>query len=114
MSTTPARSGGLDDQDYTFTSVTLSPEVGPYYKLGMWGGDFADNILPLINKTPTDDGMYVEVGYVWSFEGQGIDISTTLIHSSDLPVVETAFGNPSGADYALTFGIKKTIGLGGE
>jgi uncharacterized protein (TIGR02001 family) len=101
---------GLNDQDYTFTSITISPEKGPYYKYGMWGGDFADNILPLFTKDGTDDGDYLEVGYTWSLEDQGIDFSAALIHSSNLPVVETAFANPNGADYTLTFGIKKTLG----
>ena len=96
-------SGG--SEDYQFLSVTLSPEKGPYYKYGMWGGDFADNVLPGITKSGTDDGDYIEVGYVWSFEDPGIDFSAALIHSSDLPVA--GLGNP--ADYILTFGIKKTF-----
>lgn len=100
---------GVDDQDYTFLSVTLSPEVGPYYKYGVWNGDFADNILPGLTKDGSDDGDYIEIGYTWSFEDQGIDFNAALIHSSNLPVTFTGFGNPDGADYALTFGIKKTF-----
>lgn len=93
-------------QDYTFTSVTLSPEKGPYYKLGMWGGDFADNVLPGLNtaKGGSDNGDYLETGYTWSFEDQGIDLSAALVYSGDLPVA----GNVV-ADYILTFGIKKTF-----
>jgi len=97
--------GASSSQDYTFTSITLSPEKGPYYKYGMWGGDFADNILPSITQSGTDDGDYLEVGYAWSFEEQGIDLSAALVHSSDLPVA--GLGNT--ADYILTFGIKKTF-----
>jgi uncharacterized protein (TIGR02001 family) len=100
---------GLDSQDYTFTSVTLSPEKGPYYKYGVWSGDFAENIIAGYSKDGTDDADYIEVGYTWSFEDQGIDFTAALIHSGNLPVTETGFGNPDGADYSLTFGIKKTF-----
>jgi uncharacterized protein (TIGR02001 family) len=100
---------GLDSQDYVFTSVTLSPEKGPYYKYGMWSGDFADNIVPGLSKHGSDDADYIEIGYTWSFEDQGIDFTAALINSSNLPVTETGFGNPDGADYSLTFGIKKTF-----
>jgi uncharacterized protein (TIGR02001 family) len=96
-------SGG--SEDYTFLSVTLSPEMGPYYKYGVWGGDFADNVLPGITKDLSDDGDYLEVGYAWSFEEPGIDFSAALIHSSTLPV--GGLGND--ADYILTFGIKKNF-----
>lgn len=99
----------LSSQDYTFTSITLSPEMGPYYKYGVWGGDFADNVLTGFTKDGTDDADYLEIGYAWSFEEQGIDLSAALIHSSNLPVTETGFANPNGADYALTFTIKKTF-----
>ena len=94
-----------DSEDYTFLSVTLAPEMGPYYKYGVWGGDFADNILPSITKDGSDDGDYLEVGYAWSFEEPGIDFSAALIHSSVLPV--GGLGND--ADYILTFGIKKNF-----
>jgi hypothetical protein len=90
-------------EDYTFLSVTLSPEMGPYYKYGVWGGDFADNVLPGLTKDGSDDGDYLEVGYAWSFEEPGIDFSAALIHSSSLRVA----GND--ADYILTFGIKKNF-----
>jgi len=100
---------GVDDQDYTFTSVTLSPEKGPYYKYGVWSGDFAENIIAGYSKDGTDDADYIEVGYTWSFEDQGIDFSAALIHSGNLPVTENGFANPDGPDYSLTFGIKKTF-----
>lgn len=96
-------SGG--SEDYTFLAVTLAPEKGPYYKYGVWGGDFTDNILPAITKDGGTDGDYLEVGYGWSFEEPGIDFSAALIHSSTLPV--GGVGND--ADYILTFGIKKNF-----
>jgi uncharacterized protein (TIGR02001 family) len=100
-------SGG--SEDYTFLSVMLAPEAGPYYKYGVWGGDFADNVLPSLTKDLSDDGDFFEVGYSWSFEEQGIDLSTALIYSDVLPVAEGDINDPDGADFTLTFGIKKTF-----
>jgi hypothetical protein len=90
-------------EDYTFLSVTLSPEKGPYYKYGVWGGDYADNVLPGITKDLSDDGDYLEVGYAWSFEEPGIDVSAALINSGSLPL------GGGDAEYILTFGIKKNF-----
>ncbi len=78
-------------QDYTFTSITISPEKGPYFKVGTFGSDF--------------DGSYFELGYTWSFEDQGIDVSFTYDHSSDLPV------DANGGENAIVFGIKKNFTL---
>jgi uncharacterized protein (TIGR02001 family) len=78
-------------QDYTFTSITISPEKGPYFKVGSFSQDF--------------DGDYFELGYTWSFEEQGIDLSFAYDYSSDLPV------DGSGADNAIVFGIKKNFAL---
>jgi uncharacterized protein (TIGR02001 family) len=86
--------------DYTFTSVTLSPEKGPYYKFGSFGDDF--------------DGDYLEIGYTYSIEDDGVDLSVSMVYSDDLPVsdsLDDGFGGESG-DYALVFGIKKSIGIG--
>ena len=86
--------------DYTFTSITLSPEKGPYYKFGSFGDDF--------------DGDYVELGYTYSMEDEGIDLSIAAVFSDDLPVsdsLDDGFGGESG-EWALTFGIKKTIAIG--
>ena len=98
------------DQDYIFTSVTLTPEMGPYYKVGMWSGDYVDNILPQV-KSGTDDpdGIYFEIGYSYEIEDHGIVFSAALDWSSDLIV---GFPNGTGEypDYALTFGIKKNLG----
>jgi len=99
-------------QDYDFTSITISPEKGPYYKIGMWGGDFEDNVLFPNPKTgPGGSGDYLEVGYTYSVEDQGIDLSVTYVYSPDL-VVGNFDDGETGGDSALTFSIKKTFSLG--
>jgi hypothetical protein len=88
--------------DYMFTSVTIAPEKGPYYKFGSFSDDF--------------DGDYLELGYTYSMEEMGVDLSVAVTFSDDLPVSDSAddgFGGESG-EYALVFGIKKNIGVGGE
>jgi hypothetical protein len=88
--------------DYTFTSITISPEMGPYYKFGSFGKDF--------------DGDYLELGYVYSMEDEGIDLSVAATFSDDLPVSDSfddGFGGASG-EWALVFGIKKNISIGGN
>ena len=99
------------DQDYIFTSITLTPEKGPYYKVGMWSGDFVDNILTRA-KSGTDkpDGLYFELGYSYEIEDHGIVFSAALDWSSDLIVSPSANSFGEIPDYALTFGIKKNLG----
>jgi uncharacterized protein (TIGR02001 family) len=82
--------------DYTFTSITLSPEKGPYYKLGSFSQDF--------------DGDYLELGYVYSLEDMGVDVSIAATFSDDLPVTNPDDGETG--EWALVFGIKKTLRLG--
>jgi uncharacterized protein (TIGR02001 family) len=83
--------------DYTFTSVTLSPEKGPYYKVGSFSDDF--------------DGDYFELGYTMSVGGDdGVDLTFALVHSSDLNVNDPDDGEDG--DSAITFSIKKTIAIG--
>jgi hypothetical protein len=105
---------GLDDQDYIFTSVTLAPEKGPYYKLGVWSGDIVDNVFPLFTKTGDSAGEYLEVGYTYSIEDAGVDLSAALIYSDDLPLAINGFGNPDAGEYTLTFSIKKTFSTDSE
>jgi len=101
-------------QDYDFTSITISPEVGPYYKVGMWGGDFESNVLFPNPKTgPGGSGDYFELGYTYSVEEHGVDLSVAYIYSSDLVVGDWDDGETSG-DSALVFGIKKNFAIGGE
>jgi uncharacterized protein (TIGR02001 family) len=100
---------GLDDQDYIFTSVTLAPEVGPYYKIGLWSGDITDNVFPLFNKDGDTAGEYAEIGYTYSMEDAGVDFSAALIYSDNLPLAANGFGNPDAGEFTLTFSIKKTF-----
>jgi uncharacterized protein (TIGR02001 family) len=87
---------GGDSVDYNFTSVTISPEKWPYFKFGSWGDDF--------------DGDYFEMGYTYSVEDQGIDLSVAVINSDDLPVTNGDDGNAG--EWGITFGIKKNIAIG--
>ena len=104
---------GFESQDYDFTSITISPEKGPYYKVGIWGGDFEENVMFPNAKTfpASGDGDYFEMGYTYSIEDQGIDLSIAYIYSSDLVVGNFDDGETSG-DSALVFGIKKNFSVG--
>jgi hypothetical protein len=103
----PVRGG---DQDYVFTSITLSPKVGPYYKLGVWTGDFNDNILPNPKTNFTDgDGAYLELGYAYTMEDHGVVLSAALDYSKDLIVGPFSNGSGELPNYQLTFGIKKNF-----
>ena len=99
---------GIGDQDYVFTSLTFTPKMGPYYKIGKWTGDFNDNILPNSKTGPGGgNGTYLEVGYSYTMEDAGVVLSAALDYSSDLYVSP---GNGSKLpDYELTFGIKKNF-----
>jgi uncharacterized protein (TIGR02001 family) len=101
-----------NSQDYDFTSITISPEKGPYYKVGMWGGDFEENVLFPNPKTgPGGSGDYFELGYTHSLEDHGVDLSVAYIYSSDLVVGDWDDGETAG-DNAITFGIKKNFAFG--
>ncbi len=82
--------------DYTFTSITISPEVGPYYTYGTWGDDF--------------DGDYFEVGYSYDF--MGVDLSIALLYGDSTD--GTAVNQDGPGDTALVFGISKGIEIGGS
>ena len=77
-------------QDYTFTSITIQPSKGPYYKIGGFSQDFS--------------GSYFELGYTTHLKDLDVDLNFAWDHSSDLKVSQTA-----GADNAIVFGIKKTL-----
>jgi uncharacterized protein (TIGR02001 family) len=83
--------------DYTFTSVTISPEMGPYFKVGSFSDDF--------------DGDYFELGYTYSIEEHGVDLSVALVTSDDLPVTNFIDDQEFG-DTTLTLAIKKNIAFG--
>jgi|SRR5688572_15008125 uncharacterized protein (TIGR02001 family) len=79
--------------DYTFGSITISPEKGPYYKFGSFSQDF--------------DGDYFELGYIYSIEDHGVDLSFALVQSDDLNVSDPDDGESG--EWKVTFGIKKNI-----
>ena len=80
--------------DYTFTSITISPEVGPYYKFGSFSQDF--------------DGDYFELGY--GFDFMGLDLSIAVTFSDELPVSDPDDGEFG--EYALVFGVTRGISIG--
>ena len=79
--------------DYTFGSITISPEKGPYYKFGSFSQDF--------------DGDYFELGYIYSIEDHGVDLSFAVVQSDDLNVSDPDDGESG--EWKETFGIKKNI-----
>ena len=96
---------GLGTQDYTFTAVTLAPKTGPYYKLGFWGGDYKKNIISHAKSgTSTPSSNYLEIGYDYKLEDQGIDLTVAFTYSDDLVLAQNSTG-----DYTVVFGIKKTF-----
>lgn len=84
--------------DYTFTSVTISPEKWPYFKLGSYGDDFESL------------GEYVEIGYTYTLEEPGIDLSIAVVTGDDVPLTNPADGDIG--EWAITFGITKNISIG--
>jgi len=90
--------------DYTFTTVTISPEVGPYYSFNSFGDQYS--------------GDYIEVGYGW--ELSEFDLSVAFMYALDVP-------SPSSPDpkyvllmsedvpyseTAITLGVSKSFSLG--
>ena len=103
----------MESQDYNFASITISPEKGPYYKIGIWDGDLEDNWLFPNPKAVSGSADYFELGYTYSVEEHGVDLSVAYIYSSDLVVGDWDDGEVTG-DNAITFGIKKNFSIGGE
>ena len=94
--------------DYTFTTLTIAPEMGPYYAFNSYGGDA--------------DGDYIEIGY--GFSAAELDFSVALLWGLDVDEVDE-LGNPTSVirldegkrgyvDHAVTFGVSKSFTLGGE
>jgi uncharacterized protein (TIGR02001 family) len=100
---------GYPSTDYTFTSVVISPEVGPYYKIGLWGDDYADILVGTAG-----DAEYFEIGYAHSLEDLGVDVSIAVTYSDDLVVANFDDGDEALADYAIVFGVKKNFSIGAE
>ena len=88
--------------DYTFTTLTIAPEVGPYYAFNSFGGD--------------SDGDYLELGY--GFSAMDVDFSVALIYGLDVDdgssVIRLDEAKRGYVDHAVTFGISKTFTLGGD
>ena len=90
--------------DYTFTTVTISPEKGPYYSFNTFGDQYS--------------GEYFEVGYSWALED--FDVSVAFLWAFDVP--DAASPDPEYvlllsedvgyAETALTFGISKSFSIG--
>jgi hypothetical protein len=95
------------DVNYTFTSLTITPEMGPYFKVGLWGDDLED----LLVVTTGDEAAYVEVGYTYTMEDLGVDLSLalTLSDSKKFPLLTNSGDGDGNADFALTFGISKSF-----
>jgi hypothetical protein len=94
--------------DYDFTSITITPPKGPYFKIGVWGDEYEELWqFPNLKSPAGGDGDYLEIGYSYTLEEPAVDLSVTWTRSSDLVVTEGSTG-----DYALVFGIKKTIAVG--
>jgi uncharacterized protein (TIGR02001 family) len=100
--------GWGDPSDYTFTTLTIAPEMGPYYAFNSYGGDA--------------DGDYFELGY--GFSAAELDFSIALLYGLGVDDVDE-FGDPESVirldegkrgyvDTAVTFGVSKTFTLGGE
>jgi len=91
----------IGTQDYIFTSVTITPKTGPYYKVGFWSGDYKDKIIAY--KDTSRDAYYAEIGYDYKLEEQGIDLTVAFTYAPDMVV------NEGSGDYNIVFGIKKTF-----
>lgn len=98
--------------DYTFTSLTITPEMGPHFKVGLWGDDFEELLVtggdPLrLGK----EAAYVEVGYTYTMEDTGVDLSIalTIADSKKFPALTNPADGDGAADFALTFGLSKTF-----
>lgn len=85
--------------DYTFSTVTISPEKGPYYSYNTFGDEYS--------------GSYIEVGYDFSVMDLDFNIAAMyaldvgdsdniILLSQDVPYSETA----------LVFGVSKSFSLG--
>lgn len=87
--------------DYTFTTITIAPEVGPYYAFNSWGDDY--------------DGDFIEIGYGWTAMDE-IDLSVAWLYAPDAddPGSVLAFdeGFSGYSDSTIVFGVSKTFPIG--
>jgi uncharacterized protein (TIGR02001 family) len=91
--------GGFgSSSDYTFTSVAISPEKGPYYSYNTWGDQSA--------------GDFIEIGYGWS--GMDLDFSVAFLYDLNAGDLDSVALDPNWYgtdDMAFTFGVSKTFTL---
>ena len=87
--------------DYTFTTLTISPEVGPYYSYNTWGDQY--------------DGEYFEIGYGWTVMDE-IDMNVAFLYAPDaddpMSVIALDEGFSGYVDSTIVFGISKTFSIG--
>lgn len=84
--------------DYTFTTLTIAPEVGPYYSYNTFGDE--------------SEGDYLELGYGWS--AMDLDFSIALMYDLNAGEVDSVYLDEAFSgfeDAAVTFGISKTFTL---
>lgn len=99
---------GGGDVDYTFTSLTITPEMGPYYKVGLWGDDLEETLVDDIG----DEAVYLEVGFTHTLEDHDVDLNFAWTYTDKMKSVLTNSGDFDGeAQHALTFGIAKNFTL---
>ena len=91
--------GGFgSSSDYTFTSVAISPEKGPYYSYNTWGDQAA--------------GDFIEIGYGWS--GMDLDFGVTFLYDLNAGDIDAVALDPNWTgfdDMAVTFSVSKTFNL---
>jgi len=87
--------------DYTFTTITIAPEVGPYYSYNTFGDQY--------------DGSYIEIGY--GFSVMDLDLSVAFMYGLDVGdsdnIILLSEDVPY-SDTAITLGISKSFGIGGD
>jgi len=85
--------------DYTFTTLTIAPEVGPYYSYNTFGDQY--------------DGAYIEIGY--GFSAMDFDMSIALMYGLDIgdPTNIILLSEDVGyAETAVVFGVSKSFAIG--
>lgn len=87
--------------DYTFTTLTIAPEVGPYYSFNSWGDQY--------------DGDYFEIGYGWTVLDE-VDMSVAFLWAPDADDANSVIALDEGfsgyADSTFVFGISKSFSIG--
>lgn len=92
--------------DYTFTTITISPEVGPYYSFNAFGDQYS--------------GEYIEIGYSW--ELSDVDIGIAFMYALDVPSADDPYPDLEYVlglsqdhpytDTAVTFSLSKSFSIG--